>query len=176
MNAVQVLRFADHPAQPWANGGGTTRVVATGDHWRVSLADITTDGPFSVFAGVDRVLTVVDGDGLELVVDGTPHRLEPLQPFAFRGDAATVAMLPAGPVRAFNVMTDRGSPAAHVSVARDPSISGEGTVLLLATSPAEAILDDDPPLALSRLDALVAGDRPGKAPVLRGRFVVVQLP
>ena len=49
------VRFDDLPPQPWRNGGGVTRALLTWPHaddWavRVSVADITRDGPFSAFA------------------------------------------------------------------------------------------------------------------------------
>ena len=58
-----IVRAADVRPEPWANGGGTTRELARADDgsWRISLADIGSDGPFSVLAGRHRVLTVVEG-------------------------------------------------------------------------------------------------------------------
>lgn len=71
---VRILRAAGRAAAPWKNGGGVTREIAAGPEgagmdtfaWRVSLADVGADGPFSVFPEVTRVLTVVDGAGMEL--------------------------------------------------------------------------------------------------------------
>ena len=65
---------------------------ATGFDWRVSLADVTADGPFSAFPGIDRTLTVVEGAGMDLVVDGEHHIVdEPLWPHDFPGDRPTEA-------------------------------------------------------------------------------------
>lgn len=105
---MSVVRAADVRPQPWANGGGTTRVLAVADDgtWRISLADIDQDGPFSTFAGRHRLLTVVEGPVLDLTVDGEPHVVEPQRPFAFSGDATAVASVPEGAVRALNVVVD----------------------------------------------------------------------
>lgn len=58
-------------AAPWANGGGITREIAAlrgagGILWRISLADVDAEGPFSVFAGLRRILTVIEGAGMVL--------------------------------------------------------------------------------------------------------------
>lgn len=123
---VQVLRAEERRATPWLNGGGVTREVAgfpagsglADFDWRVSLADVAQGGPFSRFTGVDRVITVVQGAGMALTVDGVEHRLaQPYRPFSFTGDADTDCRLLGGPVVDFNVMTRRGRAAAVVEIA-----------------------------------------------------------
>ncbi|MGK4584492.1 HutD/Ves family protein [Kitasatospora sp. HPMI-4] len=124
--AVRVLRAYGRAATPWLNGGGVTREVAgfpagaglTEFAWRVSLADVAQGGPFSRFEGVDRVITVVEGAGMALTVDGAEHRIaRPYQPFAFSGEAETGCRLLDGPVVDFNVMTRRGRASAEVEMA-----------------------------------------------------------
>ena len=80
---------------PWKNGGGVTTEIAVFPEaaglddfeWRLSMATVATDGPFSLFAGVDRTLAVLDGEGIVLSVDGMADAtLTPASPpFAFRG-------------------------------------------------------------------------------------------
>ena len=77
-----VVRFAELTAVPWRNGGGVTRqVVSAGGSgsqdfdWRISIADVNEPGPFSSFPGVDRIITVVEGEGMDLVIDGVEHAL-----------------------------------------------------------------------------------------------------
>jgi environmental stress-induced protein Ves len=124
MSGLTVLRADDHLRMPWANGGGTTYQVATSPDgagldefdWRVSLADVDSGGQFSTFAGVERILMVVEGSGMELVVDG---RFVPLGTFdwvRFDGEAATSATLANGPTRDLNVMTRRGRCTATLDV------------------------------------------------------------
>lgn len=113
-----IRRFdtATLPASPWKNGGGTTREIATwppgadvdGFDWRVSIATIAASGPFSVFAGVDRTIMLLEGDGVRLQAQGIDHRLDrPQEPFAFSGDAALQCTLLGGASTDFNVMTRR---------------------------------------------------------------------
>lgn len=94
--------------QPWRNGRGTTRELATGDGWRVSLADLTADGPFSHFPRTDRVFTPL-GDGFGLVVDGVAVDVRRHQPIRFPGEAEVSVQGLTRPTQALNVMTDRGS-------------------------------------------------------------------
>ena len=115
---MTVVRAADVPPRPWANGGGTTRELAVADDgaWRISLADVDRDGPFSTFAGRQRLLTLVDGPVLDLQVDGDAHVVEPQRPFDFPGDATTMASVPEGPVRVLNVVVDPALVQPYVTV------------------------------------------------------------
>ncbi|HEV7980797.1 HutD family protein [Amycolatopsis sp.] len=75
---ISVLRWADHVPVPWKNGGGVTREVAGGFSdfgWRVSVADVSTSGPFSVFPGVDRTIMGVEGSGMVLSLDGVEREV-----------------------------------------------------------------------------------------------------
>ncbi|APW36479.1 histidine utilization protein HutD [Rhodoferax koreense] len=120
--------IADLPATPWKNGGGTTREIVCqppgagmdGFDWRVSIATIAAAGPFSAFPGVDRVIMLLDGDGVRLhTPQGLDHRLDtPLVPFPFAGDMALDCDLLGGPSTDFNVMTRRGRLRADVQVLR----------------------------------------------------------
>ncbi|MCZ1007523.1 HutD/Ves family protein [Streptomyces lydicus] len=125
---MRILRAEGRAAAPWSNGGGVTREIAVQPPgsgwdtfaWRVSLADVTRDGPYSPLPGVRRILTVVDGAGLELTVDGTTWLLpERYRPFAFPGGAATGSRLLDGrPVVNLNVMLREGRAAATVEMVR----------------------------------------------------------
>ncbi|MFE2108218.1 HutD family protein [Kitasatospora sp. NPDC059463] len=158
---VRYLRAAERPATAWRNGGGVTREVAGFPEgaglddfgWRVSLADVATAGPFSAFPGVDRVITLVEGPGMALTVDGAEHVVDaPFRPFAFPGDAATDCRLLGGPLVDFNVMTRRGRAAAGLVLAERPgpvTVPPGATVLLVCLS-GTATLDG---AALARYDA-----------------------
>lgn len=100
---------------PWANGLGTTAVVARvpdTDHWawRLSIADVVADGPFSSLPGVDRWIAVSDGAGMVLTVDGVDTTLTAASDaFAFDGGASTSCRLLDGPVHDLNLMLRRGA-------------------------------------------------------------------
>ena len=115
--AARVIRNADLVRVPWKNGGGTTAEVAAFPEgstfetfgWRISMADVASDGPFSAFPGIDRTLIVVEGDGIELDVEGIVYPLDAANPkLSFSGDDITTGRLLSGPIRDLNVMTRRG--------------------------------------------------------------------
>ncbi|MBN8750298.1 MAG: HutD family protein [Variovorax sp.] len=122
---LQRFDVAQLPAAPWKNGGGSTCEVACWPvgagfeafDWRVSIASIVSSGPFSVFAGVDRLITLLEGDGVQLQGPGIARRLDvPLQPFAFSGDVPIDCTLLGGPSTDFNVMSRRGRVRAELHV------------------------------------------------------------
>jgi environmental stress-induced protein Ves len=130
-------------ATPWKNGGGVTREIvcqppAAGMDsfdWRVSIAHIESNGPFSAFAGVDRVITLLEGAGVRLhSSDGAfDHRLDmPLAPFAFAGEAPVTGTLLDGDCHDFNVMTRRAACRASVTVCRGATTLAAPAGLLLA--------------------------------------------
>lgn len=128
-------------AMPWKNGGGSTREIVCQPpgagmdafDWRVSIATIAAAGPFSAFLGVDRVISLLTGDGVHLQGHGVDHRLDRrLAPFAFSGDVALGCELLGGPSTDFNVMTRRGKLRADVQVlhqAGDIAAAPAGVVL-----------------------------------------------
>lgn len=112
---------------PWRNGRGFTRELAIwpmhaaferGDFdWRISAAGVDQDGPFSTFAGFDRLLVITAGEGMRLSHDAaSPVPVVAWQPHCFSGDAHTVAQLIAGPIADFNVLTRRGRVTAAIDV------------------------------------------------------------
>jgi environmental stress-induced protein Ves len=115
---VRIIRAGDSKATPWKNGGGSTTEIAIGPvgasleafDWRVSMARVASDGPFSYFAAVDRNLAVVQGNGLVLTIgENAPVTLSSgADPVSFPGDTPTSARLTAGEITDLNVMTRRG--------------------------------------------------------------------
>ncbi|WP_326612603.1 HutD family protein [Streptomyces scopuliridis] len=146
---LRILRAAGRPAVPWKNGGGVTREIAswpegagTADFdWRISLADVAADGPFSTFPGVDRTLTMVEGAGMDLTVGGRRALVdERCVPADFPGDLPTHCLLLAGPVVNFNVMWHRERVSASVAIVRGclpvPVPPGTTVVAVALESPA----------------------------------------
>ncbi len=115
-----ILRFAQLSPGPWRNGAGTTREIARGGpgspDWRLSLAEIERPGAFSRFPDTHRILTVIQGEEILLTLRGNEHRAGRGKPFHFAGDDPIQVRLPAGPVRALNVITRPGAVRAEVSV------------------------------------------------------------
>lgn len=103
----------------WDNGGGWTRdlvddATASADwRWRLSLADIDADGPFSEMPGIERWFAVTEGAGVVLDFGGTAMEVRPLDPpLVFEGSPAPQCRLLGGPVRALNLMLRHGARGA----------------------------------------------------------------
>ncbi len=122
MSGLTVLRASDYKVTPWKNGGGITQDVlllpkgATQDDFdiRVSLAPIVTEGAFSSFPGVDRHITLLTRERLDLVFGTESVTLARLEPLHFDSVQQPVSRLPDGAVRVLNVMTRRGRWTAQV--------------------------------------------------------------
>jgi len=124
MNDVVVLRAAERRAQPWKNGGGTTAEVYVHPpgsgyddfEWRVSIADVAAAGPFSCFPGVDRILTVLDGELALTFEDADSRRVLTARsdPYGFAGDLPCHGEPLTGTVRDLNVMVRRAKWSARV--------------------------------------------------------------
>ena len=106
----RLVRLLDTPFELWRNGGGVTRGLLAWpgeDDWRfrVSVADIEADGPFSVFPGVQRWFAVLLGGGVALTIDGAEHLRGPGDPpLHFSGESAATCRLLGGPSRDLNLM------------------------------------------------------------------------
>jgi len=107
------------PPEPWKNGGGVTRTLAADPdgRWRVSIADIERDGPYSRFPGYDRVSVVLSGEGVTLQGEGVLVALRPREPAPFGGDDVLQSTLIGGPVRVLNLFVRRGEAVASVTCA-----------------------------------------------------------
>lgn len=108
---MKLIKVDDIPPKPWKNGGGVTREIALDADdrsviWRLSVADVGGDGPFSIFGGMARVLTVIDGAGLRLVHADGVLLARPREPVRFSGDTLIEGALIDGPLRDFNLIYD----------------------------------------------------------------------
>lgn len=109
---------------PWKNGGGITYELAAfpegapldGFLWRISMAEVASDGPFSAFTGIDRTLTLMTGTGLVLDFAGAEILLDSgAPPLSFPGEAPVTGCPVDGPILDLNVMTRRGA-VSHLVV------------------------------------------------------------
>ncbi|MGI2197927.1 HutD/Ves family protein [Shewanella baltica] len=142
---AQLIRYQDCPSTPWKNGGGSTKQLLispinaelTEFDYRISIASISSNGPFSLFNGIDRQLIILEGDGVELSIDshegkkqindlGGDERIQgdtdtteykQLTPidsaFCFAGETSITSKLLGSNVIDFNVMTKRDAFKAH---------------------------------------------------------------
>ncbi|WP_281967654.1 HutD/Ves family protein [Roseovarius nanhaiticus] len=108
---MDVLKGTDLVDVPWKNGGGITRKIARGSSgdrvvWTLSRADVANEGPFSNFEGLQRILTVVSGGGMDLVHADGALTAAPCLPVAFDGDLPVASRLHDGPLTDLNLMFD----------------------------------------------------------------------
>lgn len=170
---MKVLRAADHKRMPWKNGGGETVEIAISPDgagladfdWRVSTATVASDGPFSVFPGIDRTLSILEGKGMRLFIEGREPVLltQESEPLAFAADIVVSATLPDGTITDLNVMTRRGT--VRHAVARH-FIDGEkslaftkGIFLLFCANGTLAVQTGAQSIELDAGDAMLLGER-----------------
>ena len=107
-------------ATRWKNGGGVTREVAKSPSqapfWRVSIANVDQEGPFSSFVDLDRILTVIEGKGMVLAHKNGDLVADLHIPVHFSGSDAIDGLLPNGPIQDFNLIFDGSKLDADVSV------------------------------------------------------------
>uniref|UniRef100_A0A9E7ZWW4 HutD family protein n=1 Tax=Bosea sp. NBC_00436 TaxID=2969620 RepID=A0A9E7ZWW4_9HYPH len=114
---MRIIRAADCKIMRWKNGGGTTTEIAVSPEgaslsdfdWRISMAHVGQDGPFSSFPGIDRTLSVLTGNGIRLAFgDGETALLDrATAPFFFAADRAVDGVLVDGAIDDLNVMSRR---------------------------------------------------------------------
>jgi uncharacterized protein len=121
---VRRLTSQDYRKMPWRNGGGVTTELLveppSSDRflYRVSVADVASDGPFSRFEGYDRHIMLVDGAGMTLDC-GEHGRIDltaRYEPRTFSGDWEVHGKLTAGAVRDFNLIVDRARATSSLEV------------------------------------------------------------
>jgi len=135
---ITPFQLGSLPVTRWKNGGGETREIiniASPDAaflWRASIATLQSDGAFSLFDGVDRVITLLTGAPLWLRGGEVNHRLMRWQPWAFAGEWPLATEGIVTPGRDFNIMTQRSRATAQVKVvttAQTPALNGVAFVL-----------------------------------------------
>ena len=136
---IRHLREADYRRMRWKNGGGWTTELysqplhdgSEGFGWRVSIADIESDGAFSAFPRCDRWIALLEGNGMRLEFDDAPPAVldQRLDFVHFSGDAHAYGSLIDGAVRDFNLIARRD--LWHCEVRRRPLV---GSMLFAASA------------------------------------------
>lgn len=165
-----LIQYASLNPTPWKNGGGsTTEILASPPgaglddfDFRISLATIAQSGPFSIYPGVDRTLSLVDGGNVVLDV-GNERKValsdrEPV--VAFPGEVPVSATVDGSPTVDFNVMTrrDRCSHQVERRVFRDWSELERRsalTILFLAEGDTLTVHSERERMSMVRYDAVV---------------------
>jgi len=112
----------EYVSMPWKNGGGTTReLMVQLDQagqwlWRISVADVRSSGPFSIFPNYDRSLSLLSGKGMKLgKATGDVIINKNFQPITFLGEENIYAELIEGEITDFNVFWKRDHFIVEVS-------------------------------------------------------------
>ena len=165
-----LIPFASLEPSPWKNGGGITTEIAVSPpeaafdefDWRISLATITQDGPFSVFPGIDRTLALIKGAGTNLDFDGERRFFlcEEDPVVEFPGESSVTATVANGGTTDFNVMTRRSRCHHRLGLRKLDGISefaprGDVTILFLADGESLSVCSDSERIGMVRFDAVV---------------------
>jgi len=177
---LRLLTPADFHQMPWKNGAGRTTEIAvyppgaTLDAflWRVSVADVERDGPFSRFPGIDRTIVLLEGGGMRLRSGRSDTRVTTrFAPKNLSGDDAIECKLVAGPCRDLNAMFRRGHARGSVAVARDGGMEFAPSfhrLAFAAVGPHECSLPGHPSVRLEEGHALLvaaSGSGNGEGPL-----------
>ncbi len=170
---MRILRSVEYKRMPWKNGSGETTEIAVWPEgsglddfgWRVSMARVERDGPFSAFPGVDRTLSILEGEGLRLSVAGRAavDLDAAAAPYSFPGGQPTDSSLLGGPITDLNVMTRRAQFAhtvRRIDVSGEADIASEAATVLLLCHRGSIRLSSDPTVQLEALDCLLRGSSP----------------
>ena len=165
MTAHRLISAREFRRMPWKNGGGRTAEIAAwpvgGDEgfaWRVAIAEIDRDGPFSPYPGVDRTFVLLDGDGVVLAHDDQEVQLTaPHEPYRFAGESAITCRLVGGPSRAYNLMLRRDRAHGTLFVADAGAVAGPFRfgVCYAASGASECLLPGHAPIGVAPGSALV---------------------
>ncbi|MGZ3653050.1 MAG: HutD/Ves family protein [Bdellovibrionota bacterium] len=123
---VELIEGDSLKATPWKNGGGSTKQIAIfpppaslelGDFlWRLSTAEVSKPGPFSIFPDFDRLVTLVRGEELVLGFHRIHKALKPGMVLHFEGEEEVTSELPKGPVMDLGLIYDRDQAMAKMSL------------------------------------------------------------
>jgi len=134
---LRLRRLVDAEPVSWKNGGGLTRELlrepAEGPmRLRISVADVASEGPFSLFPGVERVITLLSGAGFRLRGPAWAATLTGASPpFRFPGDVPVTCDLLDGPIRDVNVMWTRSLVDHHVRRRRTGAVKAGSVIVAL---------------------------------------------
>jgi uncharacterized protein len=129
---LEIITASEFQTTPWKNGTGITHEIVKEQArdqilWRISIAEMDRDATFSPFDSYARILTVIEGEGLNLHHPEGELHAGALKPVKFSGDLQIDGRLISGHVRNFNVIYDRERVQADVTVLRSGDTWAEGT-------------------------------------------------
>lgn len=171
-SSIQYFPASGHKSMPWKNGGGTTVEIFSypqgstinNFEWRLSMARVDVDGPFSKFSKIERTLSVLDGEGMILDIEGfeTPQRLSPeTKPLFFAADTPTFARLKDGPITDLNIMTHSKKWAHKVQrsdISTPQELDTSSNVTIIFVQAGGVSVQADQTYYMHRNDSLIISD------------------
>ena len=148
---------------PWVNGGGTSYEIASDRNeagkwaWRLAMAPVNEDGPFSRIECVNRFLTVVEGAGMLLSVDRKKLPCLLMRVVRFRGDAITDATLTDGPIVDINLMVRRKEADGEMAIVSEVGPL-EVASIVVAVGGSAQVQCGDSTIDLERHDSILECD------------------
>lgn len=111
---IQIIQLRNISSTRWKNGGGETREIYKLLNknmelfFRISVANIESDGPFSVYPNINRTLCLLQGNGIDLTFNHAQSFIlkHALEFISFPGTDTIDCKLINGPVQDFNIMID----------------------------------------------------------------------
>ncbi len=178
---MRIHRLSDYRRMPWKNGGGETIEIAVSPEgagldnfgWRISMAKVESDGPFSQFPGVERTLSVLEGQGIALSIEGMPSisLSKTRAPFSFDASLKTDAKLQDGAIVDLNVMSRKGAASHHCYRVLQGGTVALGAKTTIVFSIVDGLIVDDgkQSLTLRTYDcAIVQGNADGGSLTISG--------
>ena len=173
---MQIIKHPEFTARPWKNGGGITleaiRVPPRGDdfRWRVSVAHIDRPGPFSEFAGYQRIMVLLKGNGVALeLADGGHTVLRRIGDMAeFDGAVAAQCGLLDGKCTDLNLIAAKSLGRVHAKVERVrerrsvPRRAAHATLIVAIDAPVDLVAGKDHAV-LARWDLAIIGSADAEA-------------
>ena len=148
---------------PWVNGRGTSYEIASDRNeagewtWRLAMAPVNEDGPFSRIECVNRYLAVVEGAGMLLSVDRKKLQCLPMQVVRFRGDAITEATLTDGPILDINLMVRRKEADGEMAIVATAGLLNRASSVVAVGESAQVKCGDST-IDLARHDSILECD------------------
>lgn len=165
--AYKIICCHEWQTQTWKNGGGVTHEIVRENvgselSWRLSVAEVNQDGPFSLFPGIDRQIHLLEGNGFRLHANGV--RVNTIdyrdQWYAFSGDEPLHCTLIDAGVKDLNMMTARHLWRANVCdtllIDNDMYVeASDAPTILFCYEPLVLELESHGQFTLQRFDTLV---------------------
>ena len=121
---VQILTKEDFVLVPWKNGRGVTRelirISKTSEEefdFRLSIAKVDQNSSFSLYKGHERILVLLDGEGLKLKGPSSVVTMDKvLDYYSFRGEESIDCELLGSACVDFNAITNRNYGHSEIEI------------------------------------------------------------